>query len=107
MRYPDGFGALPPAEPCVSLVDLLPTIADPVRREGVSLLPMLRGREPLARNGVRIEFEEEPDRIRFKCWVTPEWKLAAYTGEPFGELYDLRTIRARSAICSRFPSTLP
>jgi len=96
MRYPDGFEAQPPAEPCVSLVDLLPTIADaagiadPVRREGVSLLPMLRGERPLERDGVRIEYKEEPDRIRFKCWVTPEWKLAVYTGEPFGELYDLK-----------------
>ncbi|WP_309118829.1 sulfatase-like hydrolase/transferase [Paenibacillus sp.] len=96
MRYPDGFEPQAPAEPCASLVDVLPTladaagIADSIRREGVSLLPMLRGEGPPKRTGVRIEYKEEPDRIRFKCWVTPEWKLALYTGEPFGELYDLK-----------------
>jgi arylsulfatase A-like enzyme len=96
MRYPDGFGPQAPAEPCASLVDVLPTLADaagitdPIRREGVSLLPMLRGEGPPERTGVRIEYKEEPDRIRFKCWVTPEWKLAVYTGEPFGELFDVK-----------------
>ncbi|HZG56782.1 sulfatase family protein [Paenibacillus sp.] len=95
-RYPAGFGPRPPVEACASLVDLVPTfldaagIVDPVRREGISLMPALRGEAEPERRGVRIEYKEEPDRIRFKCWVTPEWKLAVYTGEPFGELYDLK-----------------
>lgn len=95
MRYPDGFGPCQVAD-CVSLVDMLPTIADFAgihderRRDGISLKPALQQGTSLARSGVRIEYKEEPDRIRFKCWVTPEWKMAVYAGETFGELYDLR-----------------
>lgn len=94
IRYPAGFGSARIRD-CVSLVDLAPTvldlagIADDVPRDGLSLKPALYQAAPLGRPGVRIEYKEEPDRIRFKCWVTPEWKLALYTGEPFGELYDL------------------
>ncbi len=94
MRYPMGFDPCS-VEECVSLVDILPTILDftgipdPIRRDGISLKGRLQGQEPILRTGVRIEYKEEPDRIRFKCWVTPEWKLAIYLGESFGELYNL------------------
>ncbi|CAG7648022.1 Arylsulfatase [Paenibacillus solanacearum] len=95
MRYPNGFAPCE-VEDCVSLIDILPTVLDFARiedrtkRDGLSLKDRLQGNVPaLDRKGVRIEFKEEPDRIRFKCWVTPEWKLAVYLGEPFGELYDL------------------
>jgi arylsulfatase A-like enzyme len=95
IRYPHGFAPCR-VEECVSLVDLAPTILDfaglehPLRKDGDSLKDRLQLGQPLLRNGVRIEYKEEPDRIRFKCWVTPEWKLAVYLGENFGELYDLR-----------------
>lgn len=81
---------------CVSLVDVLPTlvdysnIEDPVQRDGISLKSRLNDNLPIERNGVRIEYKEEKNRIRFKCWVTQEWKLAIYSGEQFGELYDLK-----------------
>lgn len=94
MRYPDGFES-GRVEECVSLVDILPTvlgftgIEDTVRRDGLSLKSRLQDGCPLERNGVRIEYKEEPDRIRYKCWVTNEWKLAIYLGEEFGELYNL------------------
>jgi arylsulfatase A-like enzyme len=96
MRYPNGFDPCK-VEECVSLIDLLPTILDfagiqdEMKRDGLSLKSRLQDGEALKRKGVRIEFKEEPDRIRFKCWVTPEWKLAVYTGESFGELYHLAT----------------
>lgn len=95
MRYPQGFDPCEIKE-CVSLVDLLPTILDfvgiedSIKRDGISLKRRLQQGEALPRNGVRIEYKEEPDKIRFKCWVTDEWKLAIYFGETFGELYDLK-----------------
>jgi arylsulfatase A-like enzyme len=65
-------------------------IDDPVKRDGISLKPRLAEGTPIERKGVRIEYKEEPDRIRYKCWVTEQWKLAVYLGESFGELYDLQ-----------------
>ncbi|HEU5138592.1 MAG TPA: sulfatase-like hydrolase/transferase [Bacillales bacterium] len=95
MRYPKGFGSCD-VEETVSLVDLVPTILDfagvddGVRRDGISLKARIQEGRPIERNGVRIEYKEEADRIRYKGWVTPEWKLAVYMGEEFGELYDLK-----------------
>jgi arylsulfatase A-like enzyme len=95
IRYPNGFKPCR-VEECVSLIDIVPTlldfagIEDGMKRDGISLKPRLQDGGVLERKGVRIEFKEEPDRIRFKCWVTPEWKLAVYNGESFGELYDLK-----------------
>jgi arylsulfatase A-like enzyme len=95
IRYPQGFAPCEVDE-CVSLVDLLPTvlefagIEDGYRRDGVSLKERLASGTPMERSGVRIEYKEEADRIRFKAWVTPDYKLAVYTGESFGELYDLK-----------------
>jgi arylsulfatase A-like enzyme len=95
IRYPKGF-APSQVEECVSLVDLAPTILDflgiedNIQRDGLSLKDRLQDGLELNRSGVRIEYKEEPDRIRYKCWVTSEWKLAVYLGEDFGELYDLR-----------------
>ena len=95
LRYPDGFDPIM-IEECVSLVDILPTILDIAgiedgeRRDGISLRPRLRGEaDRLPRPGVRAEYKEEPDRIRYKAWITPEWKLAVYSDEAWGELYDL------------------
>jgi arylsulfatase A-like enzyme len=94
IRYPDGFSPCQVNE-CVSLVDIAPTILDfaqipdPIRRDGVSLKSRLQEGGVLERTGVRIEYKEEADRIRYKCWVTPEWKMAVYPGEAFGELYNL------------------
>ncbi|WJH34729.1 DUF4976 domain-containing protein [Paenibacillus sp. CC-CFT747] len=95
VQYPNSFRGRT-VEDCVSLVDLLPTvldyagIPDTLRRDGISLKPLLEEERKLRRPGVRIEYKEEPDRIRYKAWVTPEWKLAVYLGESFGELYDLK-----------------
>jgi arylsulfatase A-like enzyme len=94
MRFPKEFSPCQ-IEDCVSLVDLLPTILDFVGiaietpRDGRSLKNRLQHGESLDRVGVRIEYKEEPDRIRYKCWVNQEWKLGIYLGESFGELYHL------------------
>lgn len=78
----------------VSLVDLYPTLLAyagvPVGRvDGVNLRPYLEAREPPERSGVRVEYKEEPDRLRYKAWVTERYKLVVYPREVFGELYDL------------------
>lgn len=78
----------------VSLADLYPTVLEylqvPVTADcdGISLRPVLEGR-PLGRAGVIAEFKEEKDAIRYRCFVTKEWKLVEYMGETFGELYHL------------------
>ncbi len=95
IRYPNGFAPCRIDE-CVSLVDLVPTvmdfvgIQDDIKRDGISLKDPMQGERTISRPGVRIEYKEEPDRIRYKGWITPEWKLAVYLGEDFGELYDLK-----------------
>ena len=35
------------------------------------------------------EFKEERDAVRYRCFITKEWKLVEYQGAPFGELYHL------------------
>jgi len=95
IQYPNGIAPCV-IDDCVSLVDLLPTLADFLniqdtgRRDGISLKDRIQEGAKLPRSGVRMEYKEEPDRIRFKSWVTKEWKLAVYSGESFGELYDLK-----------------
>ena len=79
---------------CVSLVDLHPTFLAMAgapsipETDGCNLGPMLSG-DLLKRPGVRVEYKEEPDRIRYKAWIETDWKLVLYGGESFGELYHL------------------
>jgi arylsulfatase A-like enzyme len=79
---------------CVSLVDIYPTVLDYIGIEphsgcaGFSMKPLFCGGH-WNRTGVRIEFKEEKDAIRYKCYVNSEWKLVLYLGEEFGELYHL------------------
>ena len=90
-------------QPCTieepaSLTDLYPTVLDflgiPCRADcdGLSLKPLLlgcgRAGQP-DRDGVIAEFKEERDAVRYRCFITKEWKLVEYQGAPFGELYHL------------------
>lgn len=78
----------------VSLADLYPTVLDYLGLsaetfcDGISLRPLLEG-GAMTRKGVQAEFMEEKDAIRYRCFMTKEWKLAEYPGESFGELYHL------------------
>jgi arylsulfatase A-like enzyme len=111
IRYPQGLAPCA-VEECVSLVDLLPPILDfagirdTFRRDGISLKRLLQEGTAPERSGVRIEYKEEPDRIRYKAWVTKEWKLAVYPGERFGELYDLRNDTGEKTIGSTIRTTV-
>lgn len=79
----------------VSLTDLYPTILDfldiscPAVCDGISLTPLLRG-GCVDREGVRAEFREERDAVRYRCFITKDWKLVEYQGASFGELYHLK-----------------
>ena len=78
----------------VSLADLYPTILEyldipcPKNRDGISLKGLLTGKG-LSRKVVRAEFKEEPDAVRYRCFITKDYKLVEYPGEAFGELYCL------------------
>ncbi|PYE54621.1 sulfatase family protein [Deinococcus yavapaiensis] len=79
----------------VSLVDLSPTLlnlggANLPASDGVDLRATLERGEAPGRAGARVEFKEEPDRVRYKAWITRDFKLVVYPGETFGELYDLQ-----------------
>ena len=69
----------------VSLTDIVPTVLDYLEMgsqpvcDGLSLRPLLEGKK-WDREGVRIEFKEEKDAVRYKCFVTREWKLTEYMG---------------------------
>lgn len=92
--WPAGIAPCTVDEP-VSLTDIYPTVLDylgipvPAPCDGLSLRPLLAG-APFARGGVTIEFKEESDAIRYRCFLTKEWKLVEYMGERFGELYHLK-----------------
>lgn len=79
----------------VSLVDLYPTILDflnievPGGCDGMSLRPLLEGGS-LDRKGIIAEFKEEKDAVRYRCFISQNWKLVEYQGANFGELYDLK-----------------
>ena len=78
------------SDPLVELIDLGPTFLelaglDPLPgASGQSLSALLRGGGPLH----DVVFSEHGQRVMVR---THEWKLVAYLGQPYGELYDLRT----------------
>ena len=78
------------SDPLVELIDLGPTFLelaglDPLPgASGQSLSALLRGGAPLH----DVVFSEHGQRVMVR---THEWKLVAYLGQPYGELYDLRT----------------
>lgn len=87
-------------KPCVvtepvSLADLYPTVLDyagiatETVCDGISLRTVIDG-GACGRKGVIAEFKEEKDAIRWRCFITGEWKLVEYPGEAFGELYNLK-----------------
>lgn len=79
---------------CVSLADIYPTILEYVGVDipscctGISLKQLFEENRHL-RKGVRVEFKEDIAALRYKCWVTEEWKIVIYMEEEFGELYHL------------------
>ncbi len=85
-----------------STIDLSATILDRAGTtpyfgiQGQSLMPAI-GEGASHRDGVLIEFNDSGRRMgfatpaRMRAWVTPDWHLAVYRGEAWGELYDRRS----------------
>jgi arylsulfatase A-like enzyme len=88
------YGAPREDDRLVAMIDLAPTIAaiagipagHPI--DGMSLMPLLEGRETSWRSALGLELWASPSEMSFQGIVTPEWKHIHYeTGEQ--ELYDL------------------
>ncbi|HPC43668.1 MAG TPA: sulfatase-like hydrolase/transferase [Candidatus Latescibacteria bacterium] len=77
-----------------STLDVTPTVLDlcgiPPEPgiEGISLAPYLRGQETYARDEALTENDDDYLGERLRTLVTGEWKITAYAGRPWGELYD-------------------
>lgn len=91
-------GQLPPGEfgGLISLVDIVPTVlglagladTDP-RMDGLDMSEIFKGRPGPVRERALIEHTDDPAGIRLKTLVTDRFKLTAYQGRDWGELYDL------------------
>jgi len=101
MRYPPVAVAGAVLDPLVQTIDLAPTVldlagvADPVARQGRSLVPLLRGERPAWRSSVLIEYDSDTvfPRIRnmgYRAVRTERAKYIRYLELPgMDELYDL------------------
>jgi N-acetylglucosamine-6-sulfatase len=103
VRYPPLAKAGSTPTQMVQTIDLAPTIldvtgtADTVKRQGVSLVPLLRGENPPWRHSVLIEYYSDTvfPRIRnmgYQAVRTERYKYINYLELPgMDELYDLQT----------------
>lgn len=101
VRYPPVAVAGAVLDPLVQTIDLAPTVldlagvADPVARQGRSLVPLLRGERPAWRSSILIEYESDTvfPRIRnmgYRAVRTERAKYIRYLELPdMDELYDL------------------
>ena len=94
----------------VSLVDFAPTILDiagvpvpeghvpptpvspdaPPAWPGHSLVPVLEGRAGTGRNRALIEDDQDKLGFRVRTLVTQRYRLTAYSGQTYGELFDFQ-----------------
>ena len=109
-----GRGVVVAHDAVVSLLDLAPTILEatgaplppwpgaatpavpeapnaPSALAGRSLFPILRGASPASRDTVAlVEEDEDYLGLRLRTVVTQRYRLTAYSGQPYGELFDLQ-----------------
>ena len=57
---------------------------------GNSLAPVLHGEAPSVQDSVIAENDEDHMGLRLRTLVTERYKITAYPGQPFGELFDLQ-----------------
>lgn len=95
IRYPT---AIPPGQRTQGLfshVDVVPTVLAaaglpiPSDTDGVDAMPMLSGSTESVRDSLLIECVDDPQGLRLKTIVTDTRKLTWYSGQTYGELYDL------------------
>jgi uncharacterized sulfatase len=79
----------------VGTLDIAPTALDfagqsiPAQMQGVSQKAVFQGREPQARESFLIENRPVQKGFYQKMLVSDRYKLVAYKGEMYGELYDM------------------
>jgi len=56
---------------------------------GLSLVPLLRAEDESAREAVVVENDEDYLGLRLRTLVTDRYQLTVYSGESYGELFDL------------------
>ncbi|MFB6135367.1 MAG: sulfatase-like hydrolase/transferase [Halobacteriaceae archaeon] len=95
VRYP---GEVPAGRRCSalqSLQDLAPTVLNlcgldaPREMTGVDQSAVWRGDRASAREHVLVENNHEPGVLHCQTYVDERYKLTAYQGESYGELFDL------------------
>jgi arylsulfatase A-like enzyme len=94
----------------VSYLDFAPTILDlagiaipegqvPAQPEtdnqpppwpGISFAPQLRGQTNSMQDSVIVENDEDYLGLRLRTLITERYKITAYPGQPYGELFDLK-----------------
>jgi arylsulfatase A-like enzyme len=58
---------------------------------GLSLSPLLTGQNTKLRDSTLIEYDEDYLGARLRSLVTEDFRVTIYPGQPYGELFDLRT----------------
>lgn len=78
-----------------SLVDLAPTLLAaagaprPAKMSGVDQLPVWSGVQAAARDHVLVENRHQPTTLQLHTYIDERYKLTAYRGAAYGELFDL------------------
>jgi arylsulfatase A-like enzyme len=109
--WPGQFGSGATTDALASHLDFAPTVLDlagvpipegpvPLKGEaaqmpppwpGLSLVPILRGGEqPASRDAIVIENDEDYLGLRLRTLVTERYQLTVYSGQDYGELFDLQ-----------------
>jgi arylsulfatase len=57
---------------------------------GVSLVPVLTGKARSVQDSVVVENDEDYLGLRLRTLITERYKVTAYAGRPYGELFDLQ-----------------
>ena len=110
IRWPARFPQGQTHEGVVSLLDFAPTILDiagvpipegpkppisvsdhePEPWPGRSLVPILTGEEKGTTGSALVEDDQDGLGFRVRTLVTQRYRLTAYSGQPYGELFDLQ-----------------
>lgn len=97
----------------VSLVDFAPTILDiagvpipegdipavpetdnaPHPWPGISLVPLLNGQKPKDEMTCLVEMDEDYFGFKMRTLVTKQYRITCYSGQEYGELFDLKNDR--------------
>ena len=110
VRWPERFAAGATHDDVVSLLDFAPTLLDiagvpipegdtppqPVGAAefppwpGRSLVPILKGETPFTTGTALVEDDQDDLGVRLRTLVTERYRLTAYSGQSYGELFDVR-----------------